>query len=309
MFNVNDILDKYINGDNMRDAYSSSTGQNVNNQRTNVNNVNNIGGVRGSEYLVNNENIQIRPTEVAQSNIKITPNMSKGATLEDDEIFDNEGNLNMICKPLIICSTGKCGVGKSYLIKQLIYNYSKVNYFKFGLAFVSTKFNGGYDYLPDQYVIENYNEQYLKNYIDKLKDYKKKKGNIPPSFICLDDVVGHVNFYSPFWSNLISTYRHLNLTIILGTQSVSVKGGVSTLFRQMVNVCFMFRTLYKDTIEAYYKAFGALCEDLDEFEKMFLQVTSERHACLMFVNDKHSKEDSYYSYKAPSDDVKFKLKY
>ena len=42
---------------------------------------------------------------------------------------------------------------------------------------------------------------------------------------------------------------------------------------------------------------------------MFLEVTSERHAALMFVNDKHSKEDSYYLYIAPSNDVKFKLKY
>ena len=84
MFNVNDILDQYINGD-----------ANVNN----VNNVKNVNSVRGSEYFVNNiggvnnENIQIK------SNIKNTHNISKGATLEDDEIFDDEGNLNMICKP------------------------------------------------------------------------------------------------------------------------------------------------------------------------------------------------------------------
>jgi hypothetical protein len=288
MNNINEILDNFMNNESIQ-----SIG-NTNNSRNQFCHTGNV----------NNENMEVKNTLLVDDK-----NKSKGATLEDDDIFDNEGNLNLICKPLIICSTGKCGVGKSYLIKQLIYNYSKLNYFKFGLAFVSTKFNGGYDYLPDQYVIENYNEQYLKNYIEKLKDYKKKKGIIPASFIILDDIVGHVNFYSPFWSNLISTYRHLNLTIILGTQSISVRGGVSTLYRQMCNVCFMFRTLYKDTIEAYHRAFGALCEDLNEFEKMFLEVTSERHACLMFINDKHSKEDSYYSYKAPNNDSKFKLKY
>jgi len=224
---------------------------------------------------------------------------STGATLEEDEMFDEDGNFQIIEKPLIICALGKCGVGKSYLIKSLIYNYSKKRYFKFGLCIVSTKFNGGYNYLPDKYVIENYNEAYLKNYIDKLKTYKKTRGHIPPSFLILDDIVGNVNFYSAFWQNLITTYRHLNLTIILGTQALSSKGGISTIFRQMCNMCFMFRTVYHDTIEGMYKAFGGLCENMDEFQDMFLETTSLKFQCLLFVNDKNSKEDSYYSYIAP----------
>jgi len=234
---------------------------------------------------------------------------STGATLESDQIFDEDGNFILPEKPLIIACLGKCGTGKSHLIKSMMYNYAKKTYFKFGIAIVPTKFNHSYDFINDKYVIENYSETYLKNYIDKLKNYKKTRGYLPPNFIILDDTLACVNLYSSLWTHLISTYRHLNLTIILGTQSLSARGGVSTLLRQMVNMAFLFRTVYKDTIKACAEAFGNLCDDYHEFEDMFLQTTSVKHTCLLFVNDKPSKEESYYSYIAPSSTPNFRLKF
>ncbi len=288
MFNVNDILDKYIN---------------------NINSVSSDGKPNKESFCqtnnISNENINLESKLSVNSN---TSNVSKGATLEDDNIFDDDGNFIIPEKPLIYLMLGKPGLGKTVNIKNLIYNYSKKNYFKFGICYVATKFNHSYDFLPDNYVYENYNDNHLKKYIDKLKEYKKKKGFIPNSFICIDDNAGNMNLYSPLWTSLITTFRHLNLTIILGVQSLSCKGGASTLLRQCVNVAFLYRTVYHDTLYALYESFGGLCDDYHEFSKMFLQVTSEKHTCLMFINDRKSKDESYYSYKA---DVapEFKLKY
>jgi len=226
------------------------------------------------------------------------PKTTKPSNLADTVIFDDEGNLNLqdMMFPLIFLFVGKTASGKSVAIKNLIYNYSKLSYFKFILAIVPSKFNSGYDYLTDKYVIESYDENYLKNYFNKLKEFKKKSGFIPENALILDDVMGAINLYSPFWQHFISTYRHYNCTIIFGTQSLTGKGGVSTLLRQCCNVCVMYRNVFHDNIENLYKAVGGLMDNYEEFEKTFLSVTSTKYHALMFCNDRESKEETYYDY-------------
>lgn len=220
------------------------------------------------------------------------------ANLADITIFDNEGNLNLreMQMPLIFLYVGKCASGKSVAIKNLIYNYSKLNYFKFILAIIPSKFNNDYTYLPDKYVIENYDEKYLQNYFNKLRQFKQKNGFIPANALIIDDSLGAVNFYSGFWSHLFSCYRHYKTTIIFGTQALSGKGGISTLLRQVCNIACCYRNVYNDNIEGLYKAFGSVMDNYDEFKEAFLNVTSQKYHSLMFCNDKNSKEESYYDY-------------
>jgi hypothetical protein len=128
---------------------------------------------------------------------------SNPSNLADVQIFDYDCNLYLenMQFPLIYLFVGKCASGKSVAIKNLIYNYSKLNYFKFGIAIVPSKFNSGYDYLPDKYVIESYDEAYLKNYFNKLREFKKKSGFIPTNFLILDDILGSINLYSSWWQH------------------------------------------------------------------------------------------------------------
>jgi hypothetical protein len=223
---------------------------------------------------------------------------SKPSNLADIEIFDNQGNLYLenMQFPLIYLFAGKPASGKSVAIKNLIYNYSKLGYFKFILAIVPSKFNSGYEYLPDKYVIESYDENYLKNYFNKLREFKKKSGFIPANALILDDILGSINLYSSFWQHFFSTYRHYNCTIIFGSQTITGKGAISTLLRQVCNVCVMYRNVFQDNIEQLYKAFGGLMEDYNEFQKVFLNVTSTKYHGLLFANDRESKQNSYYDY-------------
>lgn len=237
-------------------------------------------------------------TKIFTNSFNTNTEKKSPANLADVEIFDNEGNLNLqdMKFPLIYLFVGKPASGKSVAIKNLIYNYSKLGYFKFILAVVPSKFNSGYEYLPDKYVIENYDEKYLQNYFNKLRDFKKKNGFIPENALILDDILGSINLYSPFWQHFFSTYRHYKTTVIFGSQTITGKGAISTLLRQVCNICCMYRNVFQDNIEQLYKAFGGLMEDYDEFKNTFLSITSERYHSLMFVNDKDSKENTYYDY-------------
>ena len=263
-------------------------------QNNNQQYTDNVTGTDPSENIGKNNQVSLSSI-LGGNKTELKP---KHSNLADVQIFDNYGNLyleNMLF-PLIITAVGKTASGKSVAIKNLIYNYAKLGYFKFILAIVPSKFNCGYDYLPDKYVIESYNENYLKNYFTKLKEFKQKSGFIPANALILDDVMGSINFYSPFWQHFISTYRHYNCTVIFGTQSITGKGGVSTLLRQCCNICIMYRNVYQDNIKNLYESFGTLMENHDEFTKTFLNVTSIKYHALMFVNDREDKESSYYDY-------------
>lgn len=277
---------------NAVEADKLNLNRNVMHNRSNQSNIN--IDVNNQVYLSKNNNESVSKYTKHEEIMK----KSKPSNLADIEIFDDDGNLYLenMQFPLIYLFVGKCASGKSVAIKNLIYNYSKLNYFKFGIAIVPSKFNSGYDYLPDKYVIESYDEGYLKNYFNKLREFKKKAGFIPENFLVLDDILGSINLYSSWWQHFFSTYRHYNCTVIFGSQSITGKGAISTLLRQVCNICVMYRNVFHDNIEQLYKAFGALMENQDEFEKIFLNVTKTKYHALLFANDRDTKQNSYYDY-------------
>ena len=234
--------------------------------------------------------------------------MSKSANLNDVVVFDEKGHFIPPLQPLIITVIGKPSSGKTYFIRSLIYYYMKQKYFKFGLVFTRTKFNGDYNFLQDEFIKEDYDEEYLKKYIEKLRNYKRKKGFVPPSFLILDDMLGQLSVYNSFWTSLISCFRHYNLTLIFSSQSITSKL-TSTLLRECVNLSFCYRSVFKNTIVSLYESFGMLFSDYNEFLEAYLRVTGQKFTALVFINDKESKEESYYEYKAPSSVPDFKIKF
>jgi hypothetical protein len=256
----------------------------------------------------NSVNIDNKSGRLEQSAVTNNPKKSASSNLSDVEVFDEKGNFIPPLQPLIINAVGKCATGKTYFIRSLIYYYIKQKYFKFGLVFTRTKFNGDFDFMPEEHIKEEYDEQFLKQYLSKLRRYKETKGFVPPNFLILDDMLGQCSVYSNFWTSLISTHRHYNLTLIISSQSITSKL-TSTLLRECVNISVMFRSVFKNTIVALYECYGQQFEDYNEFLNVYLQVTGKKYHCLMFLNDKESKEKAYYSYIAPPNVPEFKIKF
>ena len=257
----------------------------------------------------NKEPLKLTNSQDKSGEVKNVNKGSSSANLAEDELFDASGNFCPPLKPLIISVSGKPSTGKSYFVKSLIYYYTKLKYFRFGLVLTRTKFTGGYEWMPDEYVKDEYNEEYLVKYFQKLKKYKEKTGTIPANFLIIDDFMGSINLYSPFWMHLISCFRHYNVSIIISAQSVVGKGASSTLLRECCNLSVMFRTVFKNTLVGLYECYGGLFEDYNEFINTFLRITSQKHHFMMFVNDKPDKESSYFDVIAPPNVPEFKLKF
>lgn len=209
----------------------------------------------------------------------------------------------------IICLVGSCGAGKSYLLRNLIYQFSKKNVFKFGVCFSGTGFNSDYKFLPEGAVRSNYSEEQLEKYIAKLKSWLHAHPGekLPSNFLILDDLLGKIHINSGVFSNLMSTFRHYNMSVFITSQYM-VKN-VSTLLRELTDVAFIFRTRFHNSLKSLYESFGQLLEDQDEFNEMLNLATKEQHACLVYMARKETADESYFSYKAPPKDPEFKLRY
>jgi hypothetical protein len=210
----------------------------------------------------------------------------------------------------IMVFVGKPKSGKSFMIRALMKQFGRQGIFKFGKVFSGTgKINTDYDFMPEGGVDGDFSEAKLQTYIGKLtkwcEDHKGKK--LPPNFLILDDLLGILRPNSGVFSHLISMHRHLSLTIIIVSQYL-VKV-VSTTLRELTNHAFMFRSQFKNTRQALFNGFGQICENEEEFLRLYDDAVKEKHACLKYTADAPSVAEAYISYKAPTDDKPFTLKF
>jgi hypothetical protein len=214
--------------------------------------------------------------------------------------------LNLKLKPAIYLFIGKPASGKSYALKSLMFDFQKAKYFKFILAFCRTKFNHGYDWLPDEYVDDKYSDQKLLTHIEKLRAYRKKSGKeCPPNALIFDDLLGTVD--SDQMSNFLCSYRHTNTSIFLTSQYLMSKT-TSTALREMVNYAFLWNSKFQNSLKAY-EAFGTLYSDKKEFFEDFQRITSEKYTCMVYDANEDDKELNYIPFKFPEHVPEFTLKY
>jgi hypothetical protein len=208
-------------------------------------------------------------------------------------------SLQLPLKPKIFLFVGRPGSGKSFAIKSLLYSYFKARIFKFGYAFVATAFNHDYNFLPDKFVDEKYSDKKLEAYINALRKIKEQKGDVPPNFLILDDLIGKIHFYSDEVQHFLSTFRHTNTYVFITSQYIGSKGS-STALREYANFVFLWRSNSGSAVDLLYHAFGKysnerqrkLFDNVDQFVDLLMQATDpnadggiHKHRCLLLINN------------------------
>lgn len=200
--------------------------------------------------------------------------------------------------PQVCVFLGKPKQGKSWALRWAILRETvdKKN-FKHGLVFTRTKFNGQYDYLPDDYVYEDYSAEILQQYLDGLKKMEQK--DIEPSFILFDDIQGLLSNSDPSLTQLVSNHRHFKISVFFCFQYIYGRGSTPVL-RECTTMAFLFNSKGKRTLEALYENFGQLFDSFKEFKDYYLACTKEKHTAMLYVQDVDNKEENYLQFKAPS---------
>ena len=227
------------------------------------------------------------------------------ATLSD---FDDDiDNMLDFTDPKVVLFVGRCKSGKTQALKWMILKYSvDIPIWQFGITFTGTKFDDDLNFLPDHSIIDGYDENVLKQYIDKLTQIMDDGGTLPPNFVLFDDCHGIINNLSPFLKHLVTTHRHTETTIIFSNQVLKSR---NTTLREVLNYGFFFNSKRKDTITAIYEEVGQLFDSFKEFRAFFLNATKEKYTAMLYDSDIDELDDNYMIFKAPliENDVKLEF--
>jgi hypothetical protein len=206
---------------------------------------------------------------------------------------------------------GKSFKGKSYMMRYILSDWLRTGKVKFGLVFCKTTFNNDFtSFLPKDKVIEGYDEEILKKYVDNLKNIIKEKGSVPPSFLVFDDLVGVLNNQSDWFNNFMSTFRHYNINIFIAAQYLTGKKAISTLTREQTNFAIMFNSRTRRTLENLYESYGGLFPSLEEFKTYFIDGTKQQpYVAMLYSEHIDELEDNYNFIKAPAEYQKIKFEF
>jgi DNA helicase HerA-like ATPase len=87
--------------------------------------------------------------------------------------------LGITKQPFLMIINGQTGSGKSHFLRFLMREINKSNEpFDFGIVMSNTSWEGSFDYVPPNYVFEEFNENVLKNLIKiQKRTYRKRYTN------------------------------------------------------------------------------------------------------------------------------------
>lgn len=199
--------------------------------------------------------------------------------------------------PQICLFVGKPNRGKTHAMKHLVMERCLApDGFKFGVVFTGTTFDDEYDWVPNNAVIQGYDRVAFFRYLSFLEEMSP---NIPSNFIIFDDLVGILDKQDPYLLNFICNHRHYNCTVFLSIQYI-FQGATPTL-RECVTKAFLFNTKTKKTLNALFECYGQFFERYKDFKTFFMEKTSKKFECILFVQDNDDIRENYFEYKAPAE--------
>ncbi len=202
---------------------------------------------------------------------------------------------------------GKSERGKTHFMKWLIYDQMlrRDHPIKSGLVFVKTKYKHSYDFVPEERVIEGYNEAVLIQYVGNLQKMLESEGSLEPSFLIFEDLVGILNNRTQWFTNFIGTFRHLNITIYIAVQYLTGLHAVSPIMREQTSFAIMFNSKTTNTIRNLFENYGQLFNSLKEFKAYYFANTEPKsvgpYVCLVYREAEDDVDKNYIPMRAPKD--------
>ena len=223
--------------------------------------------------------------------------------LDEDFELQEEDLLNPLdlSKPgNVMLFVGSQGKGKTNGVRYCLLKHSvDIKLYELILVFTQTKFDGEYDFVPDNMVIEGYQQPVLKAFLKTLsKQIDKKSGKkAPRNAIVFDDLIGLLNKHDKFLINFFGTIRHFSTDVYLPVQHLNT--GSSTILRNITTHAFMFNSKQFNTIKSLYENYGLLFENINEFKKLFFEITGQPFVCMLYLQQEDDIAKNYIVTKFP----------
>lgn len=188
-------------------------------------------------------------------------------------------------KPFSMTIFGRPGQGKSSLIKYIM----SLNHpdfaeqpFRYGIVMCNTAFNKGYDYLPGQFV----HDEFDVGKIRALIDIQKSTGGAHAAFVVLDDCLDKKGFEDEILKRLVTQFRHYNISFILATQYPTL---IPTYIRNCCTHVAIFRETNGPSLAAIYNGFGMAFGSREDFQSYLMGNTGDHRFIFRTIDD--ARED------------------
>lgn len=142
--------------------------------------------------------------------------------------------------PFIVALYAPPGSGKTTAVKSIVRHYA-TTWNHIVVVCCSPSLYNDYDFIPQEYIHSVYEDETLM----KLIRYQYEN-DFPPGLIIFDDCIAQMNFRSKVVRTLLTTYRHLNLSVIFCSQKIMAG---STEMRDYANFNLVFRQPNNRTIK------------------------------------------------------------
>ena len=203
---------------------------------------------------------------------------------------------------------GDCRGGKSHLIRYIIHCQASKKLMNHCLVFSNTAlFTNDYDYIPDKYVYDRYDENILQAYMNVQRN-AKEEGTASRGVVIFDDVLGDATFNSKVFTNFITTYRHYNLDVIISSQYISK---IPLFIRNICSHACLFRLFSKPALETSFESYGMAHDSLKAWTRFMKRNTAAKYT-FVFVDknlDVNDPLDRFKALTAPARIPEFKLSY
>lgn len=191
--------------------------------------------------------------------------------------------------PFTLNVAGHCGSGKTVMIRYLIKSLKS----QLDCVVVisnTANFTEDYKFLDDYQNIKCkiFNSLSAENVIKALMQIQKRNrenDNKKNVLLIFDDVFGSIKD-SKYFKDLVSTYRHYNISIIFSAQYIS---GSQTYLREISNYVVVFNQRTQSALKLAYEAyFAADFETFGEFKNHFKNSLPQYH--FYFIDRKNDKK-------------------
>ncbi len=163
----------------------------------------------------------------------------------------------------------------------------------------TAKATGEWNILPNKYIISNYDEDIVK----KLYEYcdKKKRQKKPVRmFMIFDDIVGFVNLKTDFMGTLITTARHIGISLFFISQKMT--DTIPPVLRTNSDYVFVFKNQNMKEVRDVWEEYGsALYNKFNDFADYVTENIGDYKA--LVINKKtqsNNWQDIYRIIRAPA---------
>lgn len=207
------------------------------------------------------------------------------------EIHSRKFNLSEICKGSNSVICGKRLVGKSHLLVNIL--QSRKNASRkviFSSEYVAPSYK---KYFPSEDIFESYNPKILRSLINEQHKNPGKE-----IIIAFDDIAVNKDIWNDSCIRDVIRYgSSLNITNIF---SIQYAGQLDDMFKRNIDYVFCFRDNIIENQKNFYKDFGGMFENFDDYKAVHDGCIGEPFRCLVLdlKTPRKDPKQSVFWYKA-----------